>query len=1491
MEDDDEFGDLYTDVLRPFSSSKPTPSPVFSVVSGSSANPSSDPNIHSDDEEILYGAPNPSTSAHTQTLTFSAKKEKRSCTTAERDDANSNWNDSNRGNELEEKEEGKNKEPSRIFDDGISKSPKVHVSRYLENGAMESQQTEDLRVSETSEAFEKSGIDNAQGEEGSEIDRGLMKDDGVVQEEKAVGKGGIDVGVDGMDPKPTIPGLSGGSFIPGVYDNSGNGVSAKAAARMEDSGGIGDDWDSDSEDDLQIVLNDNTGPLAMDRKDGMGSEDEDGDGEDLVIVADGDQHHQPMEEQEWGDDSAQAPDGERKEGGDTVKLNGGMVNALGAKIGYNNNGYHPHHSQFKYIRSGAAVMPEGSAAGPGGVSGQVHPPVNMGPIAVRGRGDWRPSGFKAAPTMQKIFHSGFGPAWANNSVGRSYGGGLEFTLPSHKTVFGIDIDSFEEKPWRHPGVDAADFFNFGLDEEKWKGYSRQLEQLRLEATMQSKIRVYESGRSEQDYDPDLPPELTVIHDASAENALPGKIEGGQSDLIGQGKGAAHVRPPIPTGRAIQVEGGYGERLPSIDTRPPRIRDSDAVIEIVLQDSNDDDLITDNGTLERLENDSQGQHHNGGTHEVEDMGQTDRDYSDDRFPQTSNGYKSEIVGRRTPFMGPVHNNIHEGDGILPLPQEASIQNHSDSKGQSHIYPGKMHGTPHEERWPPDAAHYRYHPGTAEHGHDLVLSPSEQVSRFHDSQKEKSGAIIDHKQIPLSSSTTEMAAKEPNVGHKDGVHDDLVMGNGSTEVKGEDMVANSVISSDTAEDGDLVISVKKQNLSSRVEQTVVQDIGDADDLRATRSSDNSKASSGSSRVYQKQRESGEEEVVQEGRSRHMGDMKRHRDDEEHSFRRRDNYSRDGRHEKDQNCMAAKGREDPYNSYARRDWDLRSAHYSHIKSEGVEKPKERDNSAVAWQRRDEETHGRWGKDEETRRHERVEEIGSKHRSKVRESERNDKDEHLHSRKRLDNGDWKGHLDKDVGPRHRERDDNLISWPENMDVPHSKRRKDEEHQRREQAEKEEALHGYRAREETRQRKRESDDVLDQRRRDDQIRGRDRSDDHRASRHKDESWRQRERDDRQRLKQSHEDSVTKRDSEEARGSSRSRRGLEEKLWTVNLGAKDECKGLGSDKDRQLKDKRRDSEQTKKRDRMEDETPLQHMGREVVHGCDNQSNKEERSSRHARSSSHNDHPVNASDRHWMHKERYKENMRKRKESEVGDQNTLGPVKRKQENSTTHWNEKVTMKGSEQERGNVLTLGPSESNDPAKSRSSNVFSKKTRHEDEIPQQRHSSRKHREDAPSDDEQQTSRKCRSKLEHWPSQKERDHNTSSQTALLKSIEANMNGPSSFASEQPDESSKTAKTVNNQYSLGDERNTGGLEDKDSEISLTPGNQPEAEKIGGDCHLDTVAKLKKRSEQFNLPMPSEKDGISNKMESEQLSATQTKTAENTEVRPERPARKRRWISN
>lgn len=44
----------------------------------------------------------------------------------------------------------------------------------------------------------------------------------------------------------------------------------------------------------------------------------------------------------------------------------------------------------------------------GGTQGQVRPPINMGPMAGRGRGDWRPVGVKGAVPMQKGPHPGYG---------------------------------------------------------------------------------------------------------------------------------------------------------------------------------------------------------------------------------------------------------------------------------------------------------------------------------------------------------------------------------------------------------------------------------------------------------------------------------------------------------------------------------------------------------------------------------------------------------------------------------------------------------------------------------------------------------------------------------------------------------------------------------------------------------------------------------------------------------------------------------------------------------------------------------------------------------------------------------------------------------------------------------------------------------------------------------------------------------------------------
>lgn len=337
------------------------------------------------------------------------------------------------------------------------------------------------------------------------------------------------------------------------------------------------------------------------------------------------------------------------------------------------------------------------------------------------------------------------------------------------------------------------------------------------------------------------------------------------------------------------------------------------------------------------------------------------------------------------------------------------------------------------------------------------------------------------------------------------------------------------------------------------------------------------------FHRQHDSGDEEVQDAG-SRRMGERKRHDDDDEYSHRRRDEYGQDGK-EISRNHMVMKGREDLYHPHPHRDWDSSSAHYTRAKSESFERPKERGSSVGFSQRRDDGTHIRRAKDEELRRRERIEEIGSRHRSKFRESERIDRDERLHLKRRVDDGDWKCCSDKDGGLRQRGRDDVLMGRHVNMDDLHVRRRKDEELRKREHIDKDDILHGYRAREDTSRRKREMDGGLDHKRREDQSRARDKVDNHHSIRHRDESWRQREREDQLRPKQSHEDTKANQDSEEGRGLVRRKWLLEDKLLFGNASAKDEPKDLGSDKD--YKDKRRQSGLPRRRDQIEEEISSQ----------------------------------------------------------------------------------------------------------------------------------------------------------------------------------------------------------------------------------------------------------------------------------------------------------------
>lgn len=34
----------------------------------------------------------------------------------------------------------------------------------------------------------------------------------------------------------------------------------------------------------------------------------------------------------------------------------------------------------------------------------------------------------------------------------------------------FNLDSLEDKPWRKPGADITDYFNYGFNEDTWKAY-------------------------------------------------------------------------------------------------------------------------------------------------------------------------------------------------------------------------------------------------------------------------------------------------------------------------------------------------------------------------------------------------------------------------------------------------------------------------------------------------------------------------------------------------------------------------------------------------------------------------------------------------------------------------------------------------------------------------------------------------------------------------------------------------------------------------------------------------------------------------------------------------------------------------------------------------------------------------------------------------------------------------------------------------------------
>ena len=75
------------------------------------------------------------------------------------------------------------------------------------------------------------------------------------------------------------------------------------------------------------------------------------------------------------------------------------------------------------------------------------------------------------------------------------GGDLKASAAAAVNPYDYDIASMEDKPWRKPGADISDWFNYGFNEETWQAYSEKQNELRRQNQNRATIQVVETDRA------------------------------------------------------------------------------------------------------------------------------------------------------------------------------------------------------------------------------------------------------------------------------------------------------------------------------------------------------------------------------------------------------------------------------------------------------------------------------------------------------------------------------------------------------------------------------------------------------------------------------------------------------------------------------------------------------------------------------------------------------------------------------------------------------------------------------------------------------------------------------------------------------------------------------------------------------------------------------------------------------------------------------------
>lgn len=129
-------------------------------------------------------------------------------------------------------------------------------------------------------------------------------------------------------------------------------------------------------------------------------------------------------------------------------------------------------------------------------------------------------------------------------------------IPAHE----FNLDQLEDKPWRQPGADITDYFNYGFNEETWRAYCERQKRMRSESGVGLILNAGSAGGNPSNM---RVPQVAITNDNSKYSGImgpkragppPGRKMAGTIDVIGSSGLASrrNLDKSLPKGNVIQV---------------------------------------------------------------------------------------------------------------------------------------------------------------------------------------------------------------------------------------------------------------------------------------------------------------------------------------------------------------------------------------------------------------------------------------------------------------------------------------------------------------------------------------------------------------------------------------------------------------------------------------------------------------------------------------------------------------------------------------------------------------------------------------------------------------------------------------------------------------------------------------------------------------------------------------------------------------------------